>query len=105
MLPRASMLDETSIDRQLQREARFEPPFCPNSQCPIHEPKAVRTKFWREHGSVKLKRFPYASRRIQCKVCGATFSPSIFQIHYRQKVWGLNAEIFGFFRASGGRTV
>jgi len=88
------MLDEVSIERQLQREAAFEPPFCPRKKCSYHHPSKGRDRFWRKHGMMVLKRFPYAAQRFQCLACKATFSASLFRLHYRQKVWGLNFEIF-----------
>ena len=97
------MLDEVSIQRQLQREARFEPLCCPRSSCPNHLPEQARQAFWRKDGCSKLKRFPYASQRFQCKDCSKKFSASLFQLHYRQKVWGLNATIFGYFKEGASK--
>ena len=91
------MLDENSIDRQLQREAAFTPPFCPRLNCRNHFKETVRSGFSRRHGLVTLRRFPYASQRFQCCDCGATFSASFFRLHYRQKKWGHNEQIWEDF--------
>jgi hypothetical protein len=90
------MREEASITRQLQREERFSPPYCPNPDCGNH--KQGRAGFFRRHGFKSLKRFPYASQRFQCLDCRHTFSHSLFFLHYRQKVWGLNKEIWKLYK-------
>jgi len=97
------MLDEVSIDRQLQREAAFVPPFCPRFKCRNHQPEWARKDFWHKHGIVSLKRFPYAAQRFQCKDCFASFSASFFQLHYRQKVWGLNKLIWEYHQIGASK--
>jgi len=97
------MLDEVSITRQLQRESQFEPPFCPRSSCANHRPESAREGFWKKDGWAKLKRFPYASKRFKCRDCSKGFSASLFQLHYRQKVWGLNAKIFDYFELGASK--
>jgi transposase-like protein len=91
------MIDENSIERQLQREANFVPPCCPNPSCVHHQRESACPRFWKKDGMSALNRFPYASQRFKCKSCKGTFAASIFQVYYRQKVWGLNAEIFDRF--------
>lgn len=90
------MRDETSIARQLRREECFVPPYCPRPKCQNHRKENARPDFWRRHGVKELKRFPYFSYRFLCRDCGVTFSGSIFSLHYRQKVWGLNYAIFRY---------
>jgi len=92
------MLDEVSITRQLQREEKFSPPFCPESSCINHLKERISGKFWIRIGWKELKRFPYISQRFQCKACETTFSASVFRLDYRQKVWGQNCEIFRLHR-------
>ena len=88
------MLDEVSIERQLQREERFKPPFCPNPSCKHHFDPSEN--FFTRYGLKPLKRFPYCSQRFCCKSCGRTFSFSLFFLQYRQKVWGCNKQIWDF---------
>lgn len=45
-------------------------------------------------GRKAIKRFPYLTTRFRCVSCEITFTESRFRLHYRQKVWGLNGEIF-----------
>jgi hypothetical protein len=80
-----------SIQRQLQTEANFVPPFCANPSCRAH--RGLGGRFY-AHGSVRIKRFPYQSRRFRCSECDKTFSHSYFKLHYRQKIWGKNEVIF-----------
>lgn len=86
--------DEASIQRQLQREKNFSPPYCPRPTCRFHHKEAVATLFWKRHSSKPIKRFPYTAQRFQCRFCAKTFTASFFGLTYRQKVWGLNAFIF-----------
>ena len=86
------MTDETSIQRQLHRERTFRPPFCPNSRCRWHFDGA-RARF-QLYGQKPILRFPYLTTRFRCSSCGRTFTESRFRLHYRQKVWGQNEEIF-----------
>ncbi|NUM88538.1 MAG: hypothetical protein HUU37_04965 [Bdellovibrionales bacterium] len=86
------MTDETSIQRQLHRERTFRPPFCPNPRCQWHhDASSARFQF---HGRKMIQRFPYVTTRFRCASCECTFTESRFRLHYRQKVWGLNEEIF-----------
>ncbi|NUM87565.1 MAG: hypothetical protein HUU37_00035 [Bdellovibrionales bacterium] len=89
------MTDETSIQRQLHRERAFRPPFCPNSRCEWHHPERHQgaARFQR-YGTRRIRRFPYATTRFLCVSCGITFTQSRFELHYRQKIWGLNWRIF-----------
>jgi hypothetical protein len=86
------MLEETSIQRQLQRDLNFSPPFCPNPSCQHHfnpEPG-----FWFRYGSNRLKRFPYLALKYSCKKCRKVFTGSYFKIYYRQKRWDGNFVVF-----------
>jgi hypothetical protein len=86
------MLEETSIQRQLQRDLEFQPPYCPNAQCRNHED--APENFWFRHGSKRIKRFPYRALKYCCKNCKKVFTGSCFKIHYRQKRWDGNLLIF-----------
>jgi hypothetical protein len=90
------MRDESSIARQLQRDAVFRPLYCPNPKCAHH--KVGEGKFWRRYGVKELRRFPYFAHRFQCLECARTFTASFFRLDYRQKIWGLNQEIFTHHR-------
>jgi transposase-like protein len=89
------MKDETSIQRQLQRYRSLVPSCCPNPSCKFHLLK--HQPFWHRFGSYKLDRFPYLAPRFRCKECDRTFSVSIFELHYRQQVWGHNQKILEDF--------
>ncbi len=97
------MLDEISIERQLQREKTFSPKFCPKPICQNHFPDRASKNFYKIHGWKRLKRFPYQSRRFQCKDCRTTFCYSLFHLHYRQKVWGANEKIWDFHQLGVSR--
>lgn len=86
------MLEEASIKRQLQRDKAFVPPYCPNPKCKHH--RGSEERFWSSNGSKAIGRFPYLTRRLICRSCRKTFSPSFFRLDYRQKIWGLNRHIF-----------
>ena len=86
------MADERSIQRQLHREATFRPPFCPNPNCEAHQNK--HKAHFQHYGKKPILRFPYFTTRYRCCRCNTTFTQSRFELHYRQKVWGLNEEIF-----------
>ena len=86
------MADEASIKRQLHRERVFKPPFCPNVLCKWHKPE--RTQRFQRFGTKPIKRFPFVTTRFRCVECLRTFSQSRFELHFRQKAWGLNEEIF-----------
>ena len=90
------MRDEKSVKRQLHRERTFCPPYCPRPTCINH--KKSSNQFWNREGSKPLKRFPYLSIRFRCKDCKKTFSASFFKLHYRQKIWGHNSQIFQYQR-------
>lgn len=85
------MQDEASIQRQLQRERTFSPPYCPNPKCRRHLGGAG---FWQKNGTKKIKRFPYLSQRFRCRDCSRTFSYSFFFLEYQTHVWGKNETIF-----------
>lgn len=81
-----------SITREELREKSFVPPFCLNPKCIWHKNPAGAVFY--PHGVKALKRFPYSSRRFRCRSCDRTFSASAFRLDYRQKIWGLNEQIF-----------
>jgi transposase-like protein len=85
------MHDETSIQRQWQRESSFVPPYCPNPKCTHHR---GGTGFWEKDGTKMLKRFPYRSQRFRCKECRRSFSYSFFFLEYQARIWGKNEAIF-----------
>ena len=87
------MHDESSIQRQWRRDQAFCPPYCPNPRCKNHFKHSARADFFAFHSVKVLKRFPYLSHRFRCLDCEKTFCPASFQLHYRQKVWGLNEQI------------
>ena len=87
------MLSENaSLERQLQSDRTFLPPYCPNSNCKYHRIK--NEPFWSKYGTRRIRRFPYCGVRYICKHCGKTFGSSFFRLDYRQRVWGLNEKIF-----------
>jgi transposase-like protein len=87
------MKHETSIVRQLHRERTFTPPYCPRSVCKNHLPEKARPGFFALHAKNSILRFPYVSVRFRCRDCGKTFSASFFQLHYQQKIWGLDEKV------------
>lgn len=93
------MLDEASIVRQLHRERTFKPPYCPRPSCRYHQLQQ-NSIFWVKDGTRPIKRFPYQSQRFRCKACQKSFGASFFALHFGQKIWGLNKEIFELYRDS-----
>lgn len=86
------IIDETSIQRQLQRDMSSRPPFCPNQKCSQHFESSPEN--FRKYGFRKIKRFPYHSQRMKCKTCSKCFSTSKFRLDYQVKTWGHFEEIF-----------
>lgn len=84
---------ETTIDRQIQRDAAFKPPYCPNQACPQFHKDQVKEGFSR-YGQIAINRFPYISQRFICKNCSKTFTSSYFRLDYRDHFWGDYKEIF-----------
>jgi hypothetical protein len=58
------------------------PPFCPNINCPNHDPETARSLVW----FYRVGTFPTKARgaihRFICKDCGKTCSTQTFSIHY-----------------------
>jgi transposase-like protein len=89
------MRDEASIQRQLERERSFRPPYCPNRNCKHH---LGGQDFWQRDGKKRIKRFPYHSQRFRCRSCDRTFAYSFFFLQYQQHTWGKNELIYQHHR-------
>ena len=86
------MLEEIALKRQIAKDDAFRPPYCPNSKCSQHlDPEPG---FAYPSGSRKILRFPYVTKKFACRNCRKVFSGSYFFLHYRQRRWGGNKEIF-----------
>ncbi len=83
-----------SIDREINRQSRFKPPFCPNPTCQFHSRENTNTCFYVNYGWSKIGRFPYRTKRYLCKKCLKTFSYTFFFLDYGERLWGLNEAIF-----------
>lgn len=81
-----------SIERELARQTRFSPPYCPNPDCVQHM-ESLEDGFTL-HGWLTMKRFPHKNRRYKCKFCDQTVSYYFYTLEYRQVKYGLNREIF-----------
>ena len=92
------MTPRRDINREIQRQHRYVPPYCPNQHCELHIKNADHGNFFHCHGWKTIKRFPYKTRRYKCTRCDKTFSYTFFKLDYCEKKWGLNQQIFEFNR-------
>jgi len=84
-----------STSREIQRQASFRPPYCPNPCCKFHKRSGLR--FYSRYGWKKIQRFPYKTRRYICTHCNKTFSFTFFFLDHRERAWGLNETIWSLF--------
>ncbi len=79
----------TQVEGALEK---FVPPYCPNSKCEFHYKQ--NEKFYHASGKRKIHRFPYVTKRYQCKHCLQSFSSSFFFLTYRDRLKNTYEEIF-----------
>lgn len=80
------------------------PPYCPNPQCPWHHQSVckIEGRFY-FNGSRKVSRFPYLTKRFECRRCGRHFSDSIFHLFYRDRTEPTYHRIFEAHRDGTSR--
>ena len=62
---------------------RFEPPFCPNRDCPHH--RNPRGFSWFRTGSYRRQAPPHRVQRFRCRSCGVYFSGQSYDVAYWMK--------------------
>lgn len=77
----------------------YHPPFCPNSQCPHHQPPHSNQIWWKNLGFFPSQHSGQVPR-FQCLTCLRTCSRSTFQVEFRAK-YRLDLERIAFSINSG----
>ena len=78
----------------------FDPPRCPNLDCPRHRHPDGRF-YWRK-GSFRAQCRPWPVPRFQCRTCGRRFSRQTFRADYRDHKPHLNVQVFSRLCSGSG---
>jgi len=75
-----------------ERAVLFQPPRCPNTECPQH--RSPDDRFFHRHGYYYPQCRAHRVPRFVCKSCGRGFSRQTFRSDYRDHRPDLNATVF-----------
>ena len=78
----------------------FQPPRCPNLECPQHANPSP--DFFVKFGSYEVKCRPHPIPRFQCKACEKTFSRQTFRVDYYDKRPHMNRKVVEHLTAGVG---